>query len=213
MSDGLHSTQMRRRAATVCATVLAPIAIAACQPTPITRNGPAQERIVSRVYPVAMNVLRARILDRYSTSRAGLFDAFRVLEMTGQPPPGFQVDWLAAYTDPSGFLQPYIDLPDSARIHDLVLREATGDKYWKSEYATREGPVLFHCGLILHFVPRSVAETEIQVFEVVPTVWVGEHWAMAKEGIGPAKVHDIRFVEPTVRDRRAVLDFVDSVLK
>jgi hypothetical protein len=36
---------------------------------------------------------------------------------------------------------------------------------------------------------------------------------MPKEGIGPAKVHDMRFVEPTVRDRRMVLDFVDSILK
>ena len=44
-------------------------------------------------------------------------------------------------------------------------------------------------------------------------VWVGEHWAMAKEGFGPGRFHDIRFVEPTVSDRRAVLDFVDSILK
>jgi hypothetical protein len=214
MSDGLHSTQMRRRAATVCAIVAAPVAIAACgAATPITRNGPAQERIVSRVYPVAMNDLRARIVDRYSASHTQLSDAFRVLKMTDQPPPGYPSDWHAGYVDPGGFLKPYVDLPDSSRSHDLVLAEWTGDKYWTSEYQTSEGPVRFHCMLIVHFVPRSAAETEVQVFELVPTVWVGEHWALAKEGIGPAKVHDIRPVEPTVRDRRAVLDFVDSILK
>jgi hypothetical protein len=204
---------MRRRAATACAIVLVSLAVAACRSTPITRNGPPQERIVSRVYPGAAHDLRARILDRYSASRAGLSDAFRALEMTEQPPPGFPTYWLDGYVDPGGFLKPYVDLPDSARTHDLVLREATGDKYWTSEYETSEGPVRFHCALILHFVPRAPTETELQVFEVIPTVWVGEHWAMAKEGIGPAKVHDIRFVEPTVRDRLAVLDFVDSILK
>jgi hypothetical protein len=204
---------MRRRVVAVCAIVVAPVAMAACRQTPITRNGPPQERIVSRAYPLAMNDLRARIVDRYTTSQAGLSDGFRVLKMTEQPPPGFSPDWLIGYVDPGGFLKPYVDLPDSARTHDLVLSDAIGDKYWTSEYETEQGPVRFQCTLIVHFVPRTPTETELQVFELLPTVWVGEHWAMAKEGIGPAKVHDIRFVEPTVRDRRAVLDFVDSILK
>jgi len=203
---------MRRRVATVGA-VVASLGIPACRPTPITRNGPAQERIVSRTYPVPLKDLRARILDRYPAARAGS-DAFRVLDMTEQPPPGFPSDWLVTYRDSGAFLTPYIDLPDSARAHDLVLRDATLDKYWTSEYETTAGPVRFQCALVIHFTPRSAAETEVQVFEIVPTVWVGEHWvAMAKEGIGPAKVHDIRFVEPTVRDRRAVLDFIDSALR
>jgi hypothetical protein len=204
---------MRRRAATACAVVAASIAITACRPTRITRNGPAQERIVSRVFHVGMTDLRARIVDRYTGTHSQLPDPFRVLDMTNQPPPGFSPDWMARYVDPGGFLEPYVDLPDSARAHDLVFSDATLDKYWASEYETSDGPVRFRCTLIAHFVPRSATETELQVFELVPTVWVGEHWAMAKEGIGPAKVHDIRFVEPTVRDRRAVLDLVDSILK
>jgi hypothetical protein len=204
---------MRRRAATACAILIASSAISACRPTPITRNGPAQQRIVSRVYPVALNELRAQILDRYTATHEQLSEAFRVLKISEQPPPGFSPDWLATYVDPGGFLKSYVDLPDSTRSHDLVLQEATGDKYWLSEYETSDGPVRFHCGLIVHFIPRGTKGTELQIFEVVPTVWVGEHWAMAKEGIGPAKVHDIRFVEPTVRDRTAVLDFVDSILK
>ena len=188
-------------------------AAVACRATPITRNGPPQQRIVSRIYPVAMDSLRAKTLDRYTATHMRLSDAFRVLKMTEQPPPGFSADWMAGYIDPDGFIKPYVDLPDSLRSHDLVLREATGDRYWTSEYQTSDGPIRFHCTLIVHFVPRAQNETEVQVFELVPTVWVGEHWAMAKEGIGPAKVHDIRFVEPTMRDRTAVLDFIDTVLK
>ena len=203
---------MRRRTVTTCA-IAGALGLVACRPTPITRNGPPQERIVSRSYPVSPNALRARIIERYPAARA-TSEAFRALEMTDQPPPGFAPDWLVGYADSGAFLEPYIDLPDAARAHDLVLREATGDKFWTSEYETAAGPVRFQCTLIVHFVPRAADETELQIFELVPTVWVGEHWvAMAKEGVGPAKVHDIRFVEPTVRDRRMVLDFVDSILK
>jgi len=211
MFDG-QITQMKRRTVAIGAAIVV-LVIAGCRPTPITRNGPAQERIVSRSYSIPLNDLRARMLDRYPAARAGS-DAFRALEMTEQPPPGFAADWLVGYIDPGAFLEPYVHLPDSARANDLVLRDPTGDKYWTSEYETATGPVRFQCALIVHFIPRSAAETEVQVFELVPTVWVGEHWvAMAKEGIGPAKVHDIRVVEPTVRDRRMVLDLVDSILK
>jgi len=211
MLDG-QITQMKRRAAPIYA-MLAILSVTACRPTPVTRNGPAQERIVSRSFPVPLEVLRARMLERYPAARERS-DAFRALDMTEQPPPGFSPDWLAGYVDSGAFLAPYVALPDSARARDLVLRDPIGDTYWTSEYETSAGPVRFKCALIVHFIPRSASETEVQVFELVPTVWAGEHWvAMAKEGIGPAKVHDIRFVEPTVRDRRMVLDFVDSILK
>jgi hypothetical protein len=204
---------MRRRPAAAFAAAAASLAIAACRPTPITRNGPPQERISSRTYPVPVNDLRARIVERYPAFRAGS-DAFRALELTGQPPPGYSTNWFVGYVDPGGFFKPYVDLSDSARALDLVLQDAIGDSYWTSEYETTHGPVPFRCTLILHFVPRSATETELQVFELVPTVWVGQHWVMmVKEGVGPGRARDIRFVEPTVRDRRAVLDFVDSILK
>jgi hypothetical protein len=160
-----------------------------------------------------MDTLRARMVDRYVAVHASSSGMFRALDMTEQPPPGFSPDWLVTYVDPGGFLQPYRDLPDSARTHDLVLYDAIGDKYWASEYETSDGPARFRCTLIIHFIPRSANETELQVFELVPTVWAGERWGAPKEGIGPARVHDMQFVEPTVRDRRAVLDFVDSILK
>jgi hypothetical protein len=51
------------------------------------------------------------------------------------------------------------------------------------------------------------------VYEVVPTVWVGEHWAMSAHGIGFGRYHDIRFVEPTVKDRVDALDIVDQLLR
>jgi hypothetical protein len=183
------------------------LALAACRQTPISRKGPAQQAIVSRTYPSAMRELRAAILEKYQTPDAARAEVFRILSISEQPPPGFAPDWLVAYVDPTGYLETYRRLTPAEQANDLVLREATGDRYWLSEYEAKGRPVPFHCGLIIHFIDHG-ATTEVQVFEVVPTVWVGEHWAMSREGPGFGKYHDIRFVDATVRDRVAVLDFI-----
>jgi hypothetical protein len=54
----------------------------ACKDTPIVRSGARQERIVSRVYPVAMRDLRTLIQERYTSAQRVLPEAFRVLELT-----------------------------------------------------------------------------------------------------------------------------------
>ena len=46
-----------------------------------------------------------------------------------------------------------------------------------------------------------------------PSVGVGERWAMSKHGIGFGRYHDIRFVEPTIKDRRDVLELVDGLVR
>jgi hypothetical protein len=184
------------------------LGLAACRQIPISRNGPAQQAIVSRTYPRAMRELRAAILETYQKPDAGRPEMFRILSISEQPPPGFAPDWLVAYVDPTGFLEPYRRLTPAEQANDLVLREATGDRYWLSEYEAKGRPVRFHCGLIIHFIDRGPSATEVQVFEVVPTVWVGEHWAMSREGPGFGKYHDIRFVDPTVKDRVVLLDFI-----
>ena len=185
-----------------------------CQETPIVRSGARQERIVSRVYPIAMRDLRTLIQQRYASAQHVLPDAFRVLKLTDAPPPGFGPEWLTTYTDPGSYLDPYRKLPQSERANDLVLREGTEDKYWLSEYQTNDDvPVLFRCGLVLHFIERAPKQTELQVYEVLPTVFVGKHWEWAKEGIGFGRHRDIRFVLPTMRERQAVLALVDTILK
>jgi hypothetical protein len=213
-----HS-QMRRRRAGVT-LLFASMLLGACRETPIARNGPTQRRIVARTYARSMHDVRTAILNRYPKVESYPVrpdntypDLFHVLSISEQPPPGFQADWLAAYVDPSGFLEPYRRLTPAEQANDLVLREATGDRYWLSEYEANGQAVKFKCGLIVHFVESAPGTTEAQVFEVVPTVWVGQHWAWAKEGFGPGRFHDIRFVDPTVRDREAMLAFIDSILK
>jgi hypothetical protein len=66
---------------------------------------------------------------------------------------------------------------------------------------------------VLHLHSPTAESTDVDVYEVVPTVWVGEHWAMSAHGIGFGRYHDIRFVEPTVKDRVDALDIVDQLLR
>jgi hypothetical protein len=103
-------------------------------------------------------------------------------------------------------------LAPDVRRDDLWLQEPTGDRYWLSEYRTAAGLVQFRCGLILHFI-EATGTAGIEVYETVPTVWVGEHWAMTAHGVGFGRYHDIRFVEPTVRERLAILDVVNDLVR
>jgi hypothetical protein len=126
--------------------------------------------------------------------------------------PSYSPDWLVTYVDPGGFLKDYKALPPLARTNDLWVEDPIGDTYWQSEYLGPDGPVRFRCGFILHFADATPGTT-IEVYESVPEIWAGEHWAWAMHGVGFGRVHDIRFVVPTMRDRIRVLDLVDEIVK
>jgi hypothetical protein len=93
--------------------------------------------------PACPRDLRAAILERYAQLDATRPEMFRVLSITEQPPPGFSPDWLVTYVDPGGYLEPYRRLAPTDRENDLVLREATGDRYWLSEYEAKGAPCRF----------------------------------------------------------------------
>jgi len=119
-------------------------------------------------------------------------------------------DWPVTWADPGNFLAPYKEMAAARRLDDLLLEEPAGDEYWHSEYEAAATPAKLRCGLIVHFEPHNPLSTEVQVYEKVPEVWAGERWALLHEGIGFGKVHDIRLVEPTVKDR---LDLLDALAK
>jgi hypothetical protein len=125
-------------------------------------------------------------------------------------PPNYSSDWVSTFIDPGGFLEPYKRMPAGQRAQDLLIEEPTGDVYWESEYFTKAGKAKFRCGFIVHFRELTRATTEIQVYEKVPEVWVGEKWDFARHGIGLGRFHDIQFVEPTVKDR---LDLLNLIIK
>ena len=188
----MNQTGIVRRKASG-AIVAAALLLAGCRGTPVVRHGPTEERLVVRTYPRPLQTLRADVLDRFPARRSTLPGPFNQMTVKALAPPAFQQEWLVAFVDPGGFLEGYKRLPASERSGDVLIEDAIGELYWPSEYATDEGPVW--------------------LYEVVPTVWVGEHWAMSAHGIGFGRYHDIRFVEPTVKDRVDALDIVDQLLR
>jgi hypothetical protein len=191
----------------------AALLLAACHETAVVRSGPPEERRVMRTYPVSLQVLRADVLDGFPSRRSTLPVPFNQMTVRALAPPAFQPDWIGGFVDPGGFLADYKHLSASERSGDLLIEDAIGELYWPSEYATDDGPVWFRCGLVLHLHAPTAESTDVEVYEVVPTVWVGEHWAMSAHGIGFGRYHDIRFVEPTVKDRIDALDIVDRLLR
>ena len=191
------------------------LGLAACGETPVVRSGPVQQRIVARTYAGPPATARAKVLEVFEHARTTLPEPYRQMTARALTSPRFSPDWLVTFVDPGGFLESYKRLPAADKAQDVLIQDATGDLYWASEYqnSTTKEPVRFHCGLILHLVPSGSARIEVQIYEVVPTIWVGEHWALAAHGIGPARVHDIRFVEPTVTDRVKTLEILDRLLQ
>jgi hypothetical protein len=57
----------------------------------------------------------------------------------------------------------------------------------------------------------QASATSVQVYEQVPQVWAGMYWTFGHAG--PGKYRDIRFVEPTVKDRLELLELLTAVAK
>jgi len=206
---------MSTRARIVSGALIAATLSVGCSGTPVVRNGPPQQRVVARSYGTTVADARRKILAAFATRPAPLPPPLSQFTATELTPPNYPSDWLAGFVDPGGFLDDYKRLPAVDKANDLLLREPTGDVYWLSDYAVagaEAAPVKFQCGLIVHFVQREPSFTEIQIYEMVPTVWVGEHWAFSRHGPGFGRYHDIRFVEPTVADRFRTLDLLDRLL-
>lgn len=190
------------------AILVATIAVGACAGPVVGRNGPSEEREVSRTWPVDVDFLRSAVVEQFqhaSSRRPAPYDEMSVVELDRRP-----LDWAATYVDPGGFLEPYRRLPASARRPDLLLSTADGG-YWLSEYASTAGPAEFSCGFILHLAPVGPNATTVSVFELTPSVRVGRRWAWSAHG--PGRVDDIRFVEPTVTDRHHVLAWIDTLVR
>ena len=188
---------------------LATAGLAACHAAPVAGNGVAQQRMISRVYNAPLPELRERVLARFASPRPALPDPFGRMTATELKPPPRASDWLEGFVDPGGFLSDYKQLPPAARANDLLLESS--DDYWLSEYEVRGRPVRFRCGFLLHFTERSPNRVEVAVYEIVPTVWVGERWALSRHGVGFGRQRDLRFAEPTVKDRIAVLDLLETL--
>jgi hypothetical protein len=182
--------------------------LGACSGPAVTRTGAPQTHDVSRIYAAAPEAVRGALLAEFQNStspRPAPYTSMSIVELST-----WSSTWADSYVDPGGFLDDYRRLRPADRARDLLLQDLT-DNYWLSEYTTTSGAVKFHCGLIVHFAPEGTG-TRASAFELTPTVWVGEKWAFTAHGIGPGRIHDLRFVEPTVTDRQHVLAWIVTLL-
>jgi len=200
---------MTRCSTAVWLLLLAPLV--ACAETPVVRQGAEQQRLVSRTFEVPHAPLRAKVIEAFEARRRTLAPPFDALTVRELKPPAYSPDWAMTFVDPGAFLDPYKKLPAEQRADDLLIDESLPDTYWESEYVAASAPAKFRCGFIVHFGVASTA-TRVDVYELVPTVWAGEHWAVTRHGVGFGRYHDIRFVEPTVKERVALIDLIGRLV-
>ncbi|HWX42702.1 MAG TPA: hypothetical protein VN345_16235 [Blastocatellia bacterium] len=135
--------------------------------------------------------------------------------------PRFPDDYqLKAFSKDNPPLAEYVALDASARKQDFYVTppyaaaEVTAgstDYYWESEYYYNDKPAKFRCKFIIHLEPQGGSSTRIDVIEFQPEIWVGRKFDVLGHG-GPGYYHDIRFVEPTTKDRIELLDYLKRIL-
>jgi hypothetical protein len=103
----------------------------------------------------------------------------------------------------------YVRVPAELRTRDFYLYEPSGDYYWESEYFYKGQPARFRCSFLIHLEPAGTSGTKVGVFEYQPEIWVGEYLGLSAHAILPTKLHDIRPVEATTADPKAVLAIIE----
>lgn len=116
----------------------------------------------------------------------------------------FDVRRLAESDNP--WLQRYIAIPPEARRHDLRLQWVT-DVFWPAEAYVYEGrPAKFTTNFLVHFEAVDEAATAIEIFELLPTIWVGRKFGVGAHG--PGRFRDYRDAEQSLGERADLLDFI-----
>lgn len=108
------------------------------------------------------------------------------------------------------FVERYTRIPSDLRSRDFYLYEPTGDYYWDSEYFYNSQPARFRCSFLIHLEPAGDSSTKVEVFEYQPEIWAGEYPGLSAHAVLPAMLHDIRSVEETTADRKAVLAMIQA---
>ena len=121
----------------------------------------------------------------------------------------FDVRRLAASDNP--WLQRYVEVPPEARRHDLRLQWVT-DVFWPAEGYVYEGrPAKFTTNFLVHFEAVDESATAIEIFELLPTIWVGRKFGVGAHG--PGRFRDYRNAEQSLGERTDLLDFIRDLIR
>jgi hypothetical protein len=106
------------------------------------------------------------------------------------------------------FVERYVRVPPQLRTRDVYLYDPSGDYYWESEYFYKGQPAKFHCSFLIHLEPAEKSSTKVEIFEYQPVIWVGEYLGFSAHAPLPGMLHDIRSVEATTTDRKAIVNMI-----
>jgi hypothetical protein len=119
------------------------------------------------------------------------------------------VQLLAAAAD-NPALGAYAAADAAERRRDFFLSDLS-DEYRPSEYFWRGRPAPFQTDFIVRLQPAAAGGTRLEIVEYRPRVRLGKRFDLRGHH-GPGFYCDIRFVAPTVRDRRELLALVVGLL-
>ncbi len=120
----------------------------------------------------------------------------------------FDVRRLAESDNP--WLLQYMAIPPEARRHDLRLQWVT-DVFWPAEAYVYDGrPARFTTNFIVHFEAVDESTTALEIFELLPTIWVGRKYGVGAHG--PGSFRDYRDAEQSLGERVDLLDFVRKLI-
>jgi hypothetical protein len=110
--------------------------------------------------------------------------------------------------DRSPWLESYLALPPDARASDLYLYSVT-DLFWPSDYLYQAAPAKFYSDFVVHLKPISETETNVEIFEFLPRIWVGKSLQLGAHG--PCMCRDQRRVPQTKTDREELLEALQAL--
>lgn len=157
---------------------------------------------------------RGEDLGRGTKNKLSADDPFHRFYLYRAAEPSFPDEFqIKANTQRDRYLAGYAAIPRNLRKSDFYLAEPTGDFYWFSEYYYNGRPAKFRCSFIIHLEPQDDFHTKIEVFEYLPTIWVGEKFGWsAHTGPVPGFFYDIRSAEATTLDRVELLKRIQEAM-
>ena len=200
-----------RSALFLLAIATSTVFLSACSRTAVTRaEGPRSfySATVSESAALVKASMLTLLRDK-SLTRDTPFAPFGA-HVAGDPifPPDHQLEFSSGGAQD---VAAYVAIPLAERIDDLYLFDPIGT-FWNSEYEANGAPLPFHCNFVVHLASHGPAQTEISVLEHAPTVNAGRRFFLLGHE-GPGFYADLQSVQPTNRERDALLRLILTQLK
>lgn len=179
----------------------------------IERVEPEQDTPITDVVKVGILIVRQRITelfpDSHKQNKQSYLDRFIVFTKEHDVfPSDFQMQHFASNNKQ---LAQYLGTPTARKENDLYLFDALGE-FWESpEYLCKGQPAKFRTNFIVHLELTKGGETLIEIIQYQPNVWCGNEFYIGRHG--PGSYDNIKWVSPTIKESRELLQFIVNKVK